>query len=209
MKYIVLDTESSGINTRTAELYSIGAFSVEDNPDGTLNMNTLKGIHRFFNTDDEVPAPASAVNHLTRDYLLRVSNGDYLEDCYQELNDFIYQPESVLVGYNTRFDRDIIYNNCANVGIPLPRWRDIYDVMYEQKVLLRGGGYDNISRLRLTSAVNIILKRNCGYTEESLLSAFNLLKQACGITNGEANAHSALYDAFTTLMIFREIKKLK
>jgi DNA polymerase-3 subunit epsilon len=208
MKYIIADTETSGLNTSTAEMYSFGAFSVETAPDGTLDMNTLKAVHRFFNTDNEVPADAAAVHGLSRAMLLCKSNGDYLEDCYNEITDFVYSPDAYLVGYNTSFDQKIIVNNFAKAGLNLPKWRGVIDVMNEQKVLLKGTGYDKI-RIKLTKASDLILRDKCGYSVDKLNAVFDLFKRTCGITDADVSYHSALYDSFKTLMIFREVLNAK
>lgn len=209
MKYIIADTETSSVNATTAEMYSFGAFSVETHEDGTLDFNTIKGIHRFFNTDKEPPGDSIAVHGLTREILRKKSNGDYLEDCYQELSEFVFQPDATLVGYNTQYDRTIITNNFLRSGLNKPVWRNSLDVMQEQKCLLVGTGYDRQARIKLVKAADLIFRVKKVYTKEALQSGFDFLVECCGIGNADATYHSALYDAYTTMMILDQILQFK
>lgn len=205
MKYIILDTETSSVNPRTAEMYTLGAFSVETFDNGLLNIDTLKGIHRYFNTDSEVPGDAASVNGLSRKILLEKSGGDYLEDCVDELNDFIYQPDAVLVGYNVNYDKTVITNNLLRVGLNPPRWRNSMDIMQEQKPLFAGTGYDSVPRVKLVKAADIIFRGKKVATKEQLHQIFKVFVEHCGIEHSDAMYHSALYDAYITMMILREL----
>lgn len=205
MKYIIADTETSSVNANTAEMYTFGAFSIETNSKGLLDFDTIKGIHRYFNTDKEVPGDAAAVNGLSRKILLEKSKGDYLEDCVNELNDFINQPDATLVGYNTQYDRTVITSNLLRVGLEPPKWRNTMDIMQEQKCLLVGTGYDKYPRIKLVKAADIIFREKKLYTKDQLHQVFDLLVDACGIKDCATQYHTALYDAFITMMILRQI----
>lgn len=209
MKYIIADTETSSVQAAVAEMYTFGAFSVETNDSGILDFNTIKGIHRYFNTDREVPGDASAINGLTKRILVQKSNGDYLEDCYTELRDYIYQPAAILVGYNTQYDRTVITNNLLRAGLEPPVWRNTMDVMQEQKPLLAGTGYDRIARIKLVKAVDIIFREKNHTTKDQLRKVFDLMVERCGITDSSAVYHTALYDAFCTMMILDQILKYR
>lgn len=205
MKYIIADTETSSVTAAVAEMYTFGAFSIETNSKGTLDFDTIKGIHRYFNTDKEVPGDAAAVNNLSRKILLEKSNGDYLEDCYTELTDFIYQPEAILAGYNVSYDRTVITNNCLRAGLNPPKWKNAIDIMQEQKCLFKGTPYERIPRVKLVKAADIIFREQKLYTKQQLHNAFNILVEACGIESSDALYHTAIYDAFITMMILDRI----
>jgi DNA polymerase III epsilon subunit-like protein len=203
------DTETSSVQAAIAEMYTFGAFSVETNDSGILDFNTIKGIHRYFNTDREVPGDASAINGLTKKILMQKSNGDYLEDCYTELSDYVYQPDAILVGYNTQYDRTVITNNLLRVGLEPPVWRNTMDVMQEQKPLLIGTGYDRVARIKLVKAVDIIFREKNHTTKEQLRKVFDLMVERCGIADSSAVYHTALYDSFCTMMILDQILKYR
>lgn len=209
MKYIIADTETSSVQAAIAEMYTFGAFSVETNDSGILDFNTIKGIHRYFNTDREVPGDASAINGLTKKILMQKSNGDYLEDCYTELSDYVYQPDAILVGYNTQYDRTVITSNLLRAGLEPPVWRNTMDVMQEQKPLLIGTGYDRVARIKLVKAVDIIFRGKNHTTKEQLHKVFDLMVERCGIADSSAAYHTALYDSFCTMMILDQILKYR
>lgn len=205
MKYIILDTETTGFKPEIDDVISLGAFSIETDANGLLNFNTIKGIHKFFNIEKEVPADASAVNHLTRKILQERSNHKFLEDCVDEISDFVYQPDAVLCGYNVRFDYDMLKCNFIRYGLKPPIYSSTFDIMKEQKVLLRGTGYDKVRAIKLTQAVDIIFRQKRGLDKKKLENSFNLISKACGIDMAYAEYHSALYDAFVTMMILKEL----
>lgn len=205
MKYIIADTETSSVTAAIAEMYTFGAFSIETNSNGLLDFNTIKGIHRYFNTDKEVPGDAAAVNGLSRKLLLEKSNGDYLEDCYKELDDYIYQPDAILAGYNVNYDRTVITNNCLRAGINPPKWKNVIDIMQEQKCLFKGTPYERIPRIKLVKAADVIFREKGLYTKQQLHNAFSILVEACGIPESSTIYHTALYDAFITMIILDRI----
>lgn len=205
MKFIIADTEATGLNAHVAEMLSFGAFYVETGENGLLNFNSMKGIHRFFNIDKEVPAASSQINGLTRQICFEKSNGDYLEDCFQELSEFVYNTDAVFTGYNVKFDLNIVRSNFLRCGLEEPRWGGIYDVMQEQKPLLIGTGYETRKGVKLTTAADIIFRQRNVYTKEQLNQAFSVIVRRLELGEPEAQYHSALYDAFITMMILNRI----
>ena len=209
MKFIIADTETTGFKPEIDDVISFGAFSIETNERGLLDLNTIKGIHKFFYIDKEVPADASAVNHLTRKILGERSGFRYLEDCVDDISEFVYQPDAVLCGYNIKFDYSMLKYNFMRNGLKPPVYKSTFDVMNEQKILLRGNGYDKLRAIKLVQAVDVIFRQKKGVTKKQLEDSFNVCVKACGINNAYAEYHSALYDAFVTMMILREILLLK
>lgn len=205
MKFIIADTEATGLNPQVVDMLSFGAFSVETGENGLLDFSSLEGIHRFFNTDKEVPAEASRVNGLTRQICFDKSNGDYLEDCYEELSNFVYRPDALFTGYNTSFDATVLRCNFLRLGLPEPKWGGMYDVMQEQKILLKGTGYETRRGIKLTTASDIIFRQKKVYTKEQLNKAFAVIVRTLELGEPEAQYHSALYDAFITMMILNRI----
>lgn len=204
--YVICDTEGSGLQTSIAEMYSFGGFLVDANANGLLDLVNAKAIHRFFNTDKPVPADSFAVHGLSNDILFKESHGDYLEDCYHELDDYIYNPDAFLVGYNVSFDRDIITNNLLRNGLEAPRWKKSIDVMQEQKCLLGNTGYYG-SRIKLIKAKYLILNKRCNCNDDTLKNVFSVLCKKNNIDCGPAMFHSALWDSFITMLIFNEVKR--
>lgn len=208
-KYVVCDTETSGLSTAVAEMYTFGGFKVETKSNGTLDLINAKAIHKFFNSDKPVPADSKAVHGITNEILLKESHGLYLEDCYHELDDYIYDPENIIVGYNTRFDKDIISNNLLRNGLEPPKWKSVIDVMQEQKILLRNTGYETQRAIKLIKAKYLILNKKMGCDDEKLKQVFEVICKKNNITCGPAMFHSALWDSFITMLIFNEILRVK
>ena len=208
MRYIIMDTEASGLNTATCEIYSFGAFMIDTFENGVLDFNSLKAVHEFFNTDVEVPAAASNVNGLTRAILEERSNGLFFEEKYQSIADYIYAPDAIVVGYNVDFDKEMVRNNLLRYGLKAPIWKGSMDVMQIQRdTVLAGTGYNGKKFIKLVKASDLVLRQRCGLSNEKLEKLFALFVNHAGLGNDYSHYHSALWDAFITMMIFNEILK--
>ena len=202
MRYIIMDTEASGLNTATCEIYSFGAFMIDTFENGVLDFNSLKAVHEFLNTDVEVPAAASNVNGLTRAILEERSNGLFFEEKYQSIADYI------VVGYNVDFDKEMVRNNLLRYGLKAPIWKGSMDVMQIQRdTVLAGTGYNGKKFIKLVKASDLVLRQRCGLSNEKLEKLFALFVNHAGLGNDYSHYHSALWDAFITMMIFNEILK--
>ena len=99
-KYIVLDTETTGLNATEDELLQV---SIIDN-EGTVLFDSY-----IRPTQHTEWAEAERVNHITPEM---VANSPTIEEVMPEINDILKRYDKI-VGYNVRFDADFLKNNGA------------------------------------------------------------------------------------------------
>lgn len=205
MRFIVIDIEATSTNPHTADMLSFAAFSIVQKDNGQFDFNTLTAINKYFMYDKQVPADASAVNGLTRERLMRLSNGDYIDDAIDSMKSFIYAPDAILAGYNVRgYDYNVLSNNLNRYGLELPKYNGIYDVMYEQKRLLENTMYATRTKIKLTEAVRTILCDKYGMTMSAIQNLYTEIIDELHLrTTMEDNMlfHTALWDSFVTLLL--------
>lgn len=115
---IVIDTETTGLHPELGdELLQVSIIG----DDGSTIFDSL--IHPIFATSWE---EAMAVNHITPEM---VKHAPYIGDVSDDLRRII-QSADTIIGYNTPFDLDFIYQ-CA--GIDILAYTNIIDVMAEFK----------------------------------------------------------------------------
>ena len=99
-KYIVLDTETTGLNAAEDELLQV---SIIDN-EGTVLFDSY-----IRPTQHTEWAEAERVNHITPEM---VANSPTIEEVMPEINDILKRYDKI-VGYNVRFDADFLKHNGA------------------------------------------------------------------------------------------------
>ena len=99
-KYIVLDTETTGLNAAEDELLQV---SIIDN-EGTVIFDSY-----IRPTQHTEWAEAERVNHITPEM---VANSPTIEEVMPEINDILKRYDKI-VGYNVRFDADFLKHNGA------------------------------------------------------------------------------------------------
>lgn len=99
-KYIVLDTETTGLNAAEDELLQV---SIIDN-EGTVLFDSY-----IRPTQHTEWAEAERVNHITPEM---VDNSPTIEEVMPEINDILKRYDKI-VGYNVRFDADFLKHNGA------------------------------------------------------------------------------------------------
>lgn len=99
-KYIVLDTETTGLNAAEDELLQV---SIIDNEGAVLFDSYIKP------TQHTEWAEAERINHISPDM---VANSPSIEEVMPEINNILKQYDKI-VGYNVKFDTDFLENNRA------------------------------------------------------------------------------------------------
>lgn len=99
-KYIVLDTETTGLNAAEDELLQV---SIIDN-EGTVLFDSY-----IRPTQHTEWAEAERVNHITPEM---VDNSPTIEEVMPEINDILKRYDKI-VGYNLKFDKAFLENNGA------------------------------------------------------------------------------------------------
>ena len=99
-KYIVLDTETTGLNAAEDEILQV---SIIDNEGAVLFDSYIRP------TQHTEWAEAERVNHITPEM---VANSPTIEEVMPEINDILKRYDKI-VGYNVRFDADFLKHNGA------------------------------------------------------------------------------------------------
>ena len=98
--YIVIDTETTGLNAAEDELLQV---SIIDNEGAVLFDSYIRP------TQHTEWAEAERVNHITPEM---VANSPTIEEVMPEINDILKRYDKI-VGYNVRFDADFLKHNGA------------------------------------------------------------------------------------------------
>ena len=109
-KYIVLDTETTGLNAAEDELLQV---SIIDN-EGTVLFDSY-----IRPTQHTEWAEAERVNHITPEM---VADAPTIAEVMPEINDILKRYDKI-VGYNVRFDADFLKHNGAEFSI-YGEWND-------------------------------------------------------------------------------------
>jgi CBS domain-containing protein len=109
---VVLDTETTGIDPRTARLIEIGAVTLGG---GALVEDCT--FHSFVSLSGTIPTGATAVHGITdRD----LAGAPAFAEAYAELKRFI--GERVIIGHTIGFDLAVIRGECERAGVALVSW---------------------------------------------------------------------------------------
>ena len=90
--YIVLDTETTGVNARADKIVEIGLLEVKDN-------KVVNSFHSYINPGCHIPAEASAVNHIFDE---DVATAPTYEEIAPSLKDWLCG--KIVVAHNAYFD---------------------------------------------------------------------------------------------------------
>ena len=201
-KFIVIDTETCGINPAQCEEKPLLSLSgLEMSWDISNNKFYITNVFDyFFATEVEVPIEASQVNKLTKEIVNQRANNKFFEEYETELTPILNRPDAYCVGHNVKFDVSYIHETCMRYTNTLkPNYRGYVDTLQVTKLLepnLTKGRHG----LKLTEATALILGEKCGISKEDIV---NQLKPF-GF-NIEQLAHTSIYDAACTallLMVF-------
>lgn len=113
---VVLDTETTGLDTRSARIVQIGAVRIEANALSPGVFDTL------INPGQPIPPAASMIHHITD---ADVAGAPDLSSVAASLRRFI--GDAVVIGHTVSFDLAILEREHARVGQPwtTPRWLDV------------------------------------------------------------------------------------
>lgn len=208
-KYMVFDIETTGLDVQTAKVLELGYI--------LWNSETRESTHgkMYFNTDDEVPYKAAAVNGLSKHKLQMLSNGCYFEDRLEEIKK-VFHSADVLVGHNIEaYDLPIVKNNCIACGDRLSRSPDgtlktwkTYDTLIHSKGVLdngsqrgaqfRGRYYGPKLKVAYASVCNKVYRQKPSDLDALFTRDYGTVGQA----------HEALYDVWMTFVVFRGLLML-
>jgi DNA polymerase III epsilon subunit-like protein len=193
--FTVFDTETTSKYANIAELLEFGAIKCRF-VDGVLDMKSITYTDQYFCVDNEVPADARAVNGLTREMLFQYSNGEYLEDKIQTIENFIYDPKAILINYNSAYDMTVMKNNLVRGGLEPMQYSKNIDIMPYCR-------NKNTNRsIKLTQARQQLL-----YDEGLTIEQFDKLYEV--LFKKPCTAHTALYDTYVTWRLLLHLIKTR
>ena len=192
--YIVLDTETTGLDTSTAGIISFSYILTDLENEferGTIEMNP-------FESDADVANAAEAlkVNGYTPE---QVASFQSLADGMKQVAQ-VFERATLLnngfwprvMGYNiATYDMPIILNNAKKCGVELPKFR--YDFV------------DVLQGVRMLDAMGLI---PCVLKEDGKAMGNRLSEVVCrlNIPADESKFHGSMYDTEMTLEIFKVIR---
>jgi DNA polymerase-3 subunit epsilon len=97
-EYIVLDTETTGLNPKKDEILSIGAVKIINN-----KIITSKSFEIFIKPSNKISAKSISIHHILPDEL---SNSVNINEALEEL--FLFIKNLPIVGYYISFDINIL-----------------------------------------------------------------------------------------------------
>lgn len=117
MRYIVLDTETTGFNAETDDrIIEIGALELVN------YVPTGRVYHQYINPERKIPEGATAVHGITDE---QIANSPVYAEIVQAFDDFIGE-DSQLVIHNAEFDMRFLNAEYKRLGLPpLPMSRSI------------------------------------------------------------------------------------
>lgn len=103
-----LDTETTGLNTNTAEICEIALIRCEYN---NFELKKFEICSQLVKPKNKIPPEASAINHITNDMVKCSPNiNDIKHDILKILD------ESIVCGHNIKYDLDVIKNQIGFIA---------------------------------------------------------------------------------------------
>lgn len=192
--YIVLDTETTGLDTNTAGIISFSYIITDLNKEyerGTIEMNP-------FECEDDIASAIDAlkINGYTPEQVITFQPAcdgmKQVAEVFERATQYGNGKWPKIMGYNiATYDMPIILNQAKKFNVVLPRF-----------------GYDYIDVLqgvRMLDAMGLIPKK---YKEDGKPMGNRLVEtvQRLGIPADQGKFHGSMYDTEMTLKVFLDIK---
>jgi len=110
-KFIFVDTETTGLNPRSARICEIAAVT-------SVGFEEIRPYSQLINPEQLIPAEVSVIHGITDDM---VRDAPSFRDIAHEVLDMF--EDAVLVGHNVRFDISFISAELGRAGLRMPRVR--------------------------------------------------------------------------------------
>ena len=105
MKFIVLDTETTGLNTREDRITEIGCIKVDE------NLIEVDQYHQYINPEYKISSGAESVTGLTNDILKGYPTFKEIQDNFLSFID-----KDIIIAHNAKFDITIINSELRRNG---------------------------------------------------------------------------------------------
>lgn len=200
MKYMIFDTETSGLEAKD-EITQFAGFLVNDD----LKLERLYNFYCYPLVD--ISDKVVSITGLNKALLMELSGGKFFEEQFHELQYLQTCKDLTWVGYNVSFDTRMINQTLQNNGYePFQFGRKVsllnnqhgnyqFDVMMACANL-----YNHGKRANLAKAV----RTYCKTEEQQIKAEYRRILEFAGIPMlGEY--HNALFDAYSTFHLFKEV----
>ena len=192
-KYLVIDTETTGLNTDRCGLIQVGAIVLD------CQLNQLESYTQDINpgSNIEISAEALEINGFT---MSRIQKGINYDDFCKEFLEFLHkhfaEDKAILVGQFLPFDYSFLWKVFSQVGLNLELARYI--------------GNDFIDTKSIVNTMNLQaeLKKTPKPFPITSLSKIGGLKDTLNINQNEFTAHDALGDCLATREVLVRLLKL-
>lgn len=193
-RYIVVDVETTGLDSHKHSVIEIGAIAFDDNEELTYPVEVARYTGKM-GVDEYTTIDAEALQVNGRKFIEDVSNGD------KELISLVWQgfaqwlikyatPGCTIIGHNIQFDLDFLIKGADKAGIDLKRILGKNKVDTKQvATFLKDSGVINPDNLRLITLWNYF------FLEDPK-------------TGNKENPHNALQDAFMTSQIYFHMREI-
>ncbi len=177
--YLVLDTETTGLDIRNAQLLSVGFLEITKGE--KYGIVLLKSAKEYFIKNLSIEEKDAIAIHGIRNTDLK-SKGDHIEKVLPKL--LLVLKGKTLVAHHARFDAAILQKYLSqHYGIPL--LNPIIDTAYIARKLDRKG-------------LELPPLSDDKYKLDALCTAYNV---------EQTNRHTALGDAYATALLFLKLEK--
>lgn len=219
MKFVIFDTETTGLN---GEAIQMAMIVLDEN----LKIESFDSF--YCDTDCVIEKGATNVHGLTNEMVHKLSGGKYFEDYvlgnprYKKL---FFEEDVVFPGYNVLFDLKIVNNSLINTGHGLitdikkysdlknnpdaklrlvtktynpiketggAHWFDLMEYARNRTGMIKG--------LNLAKAVDLLVR------DIDVKTSFDVVSKKFNLQSGKSY-HDASYDAFCTMLLFYEFIK--
>lgn len=198
--WVSLDTEGTSTSTNYNRIISIGAVIFEETEKHIVPKEVRE---HFFASVLPIPTGAVMCHGLTREILQEKSKGKFFQDSKEDIEDLLYSGYNLL-GHNViTYDLQTITANVTNAGWSVPKFGKIEDTLAlsrDQLKEAKRAGY--LKNNKLETLFDYALAEQ-GMKKESCESVFRMI---CKQSGSVAEAHSAAWDAFMTLTVYKFLK---
>lgn len=199
MNTFVFDTESTGL-TSNDEVIQFSGLLLDD------NLNLIRVVNFYCDTQVKIHPEASKVNGLTSDLVHKLSGGKFFEDYY--CNEPIFKLKDMCwVGYNIDFDTRMVNNTLRNNGLPVHNFGkrttslDKKEGIYCYDVMQVFAAKRHSHKVKLSVAA-----QELKFTQDSLDKMYQKLLHLAG-EYVDLTFHNAIYDAMITwLLLIQEVR---
>lgn len=206
MKYVVFDTETTGLTFGKDDVIQLAYVVLND------NLQIIDAGSKYNNTDVEISAGALNVHGITKQFLDEKAGSRFLKDVIDSDKYFNGEEKDIIyLAYNSSFDINIINKKLNARGYNGVDFGPAIKSLNQTKGRYHFCMMQGLQRLRLWSGrksltkVREILLPNV--SDETINSIYDLMVKQYKIDVKEGSSyHDALYDSLVTALLFANMR---